>query len=317
MPPAPYPMVLIAGPTATGKTALAVRLARRMGGEIVSADSMQVYRGFVIGTAQPTEEELQGVPCHLVGCVSPDARWTVADWLGAARARIEAIRARGRLPVVAGGTGLYFKALTDGLFDDPAASGDAEVRGRLEAQWRADGGEGLRRRLERDDPEAAARIHRRDAVRTVRALEVLELTGRTISEAQRQQRRAHRAPRALRFVLCAGRKGLYARIDDRVRQMMRQGFLEEVRGLIAQGACESWPAMRALGYAQMLGLAQGRMSEAQAVADTQRLSRRYAKQQIVLYRQWGAALWLDAESGTDTALRLIEKSLEICPTGWF
>ena len=313
----PAPLVLLAGPTATGKTALAVELARRLPGEIVSADSMQVYRGCAIGTAAPTPKELGGVACHLVGCVEPWETWTVADWLDGACELIGDIRARGRAAIVAGGTGLYFKALTDGLFDTDAAGRHPDLRRRLEAEWAADGGALLRRRLEDADPEAAGRIHQNDAVRTVRALEVLEATGRPMSVWQAEQRAAHQPPRAARFVLCAGRRRLYERIDARVVEMMGRGFEDEARSLDAAGASAEWPAMRALGYPQMLAVARGEMDRSTAVAETQRDSRRYAKQQIVLYRKWGAAVWLDAERGSGANARVVEKTLEICPGGWF
>jgi tRNA dimethylallyltransferase len=305
------PLVLLAGPTATGKTALAVRTALRLGGEIVSADSMQIYRGCVIGAAQPTPKELSGIPCHLVGCVEPRDTWSVADWLGRARALIDAIRARGRAVVVAGGTGLYFKALDEGLFEAAGAGRHESLRRRLEEEWNADGGQALRRRLEEADPEAARRVHVNDRLRVVRALEVYEATRRPMSVLQAEARGTHARPAASRFVLCSSRAELYRRINARVLEMMRRGFVEEVERLLANGAREEWPAMRALGYRQMLRLIRGQMGREEAIEETQRQSRRYAKQQIVLFRKWPGAVWLDIARGEEKNARVIEKTLEI------
>lgn len=309
----PPPLILIAGPTATGKTALAVALARRVHAEIISADSMQVYKGCAIGTAQPAPEELGDAVCHLCGRVEPDRPWSVADWLRDARRHADDIRQRGKAVIVAGGTGLYFKALTNGLFQTGGAAGDPAVRSRLEAEWAADAGVALRQRLERVDPTAAARVHPNDAIRTVRALEVFELTGRPLSDLQAEDRSGHRPPAAWRFVLCAGREALYKRIDQRVDEMMDKGFLEEVRALMKKGADLRWPCMRALGYPQLLRHLRGELGLAEAVEETKRLSRRYAKQQMVLYRQWPGAVWLDVERPAKENLLFVEKVLEKAP----
>lgn len=305
--------ILLAGPTATGKTALAVELGRRLDGEIVSADSMQVYRGCAVGTAQPAPDELRGVPCHLVGCLEPDQPWSVAEWLRSARRLIGEIRARGKAVIVAGGTGLYFKALTGGLFEAAGAASDPALRSRLEAEWDADGGRALRRRLEEADPVAAARIHVNDRLRVVRALEVYESTGRPLSALQEEGRREHRPFPSFRFVLTAERAELYRRIDARVIEMMEKGFAEEARRLLERGATEEWPAMRALGYPQMLRLARGECDHDRAVRETQTLSRRYAKQQLVLYRKWPGAVWLDAAAGIEKNVSIVEKMLEFAP----
>jgi tRNA dimethylallyltransferase len=307
------PVLLIAGPTATGKTALAVELARRLDGEIVSADSMQVYRGCAIGTAQPTSEELNRVPYHLIGCLEPDQSWSVADWLRAARQTTDDIQRRGKTAIIAGGTGLYFKAWTNGLFETDGAGRSPELRARLETEWDADQGKALWERLLRVDPETAARLHVNDRLRVVRALEIHEATGRALSELQAEGRRRHDPPVVRRFVLTADREELYRRIDERVLEMMRRGFEAEVRTLLARGATESWPAMRALGYPQMLRLARGEMERETAVEETQQISRRYAKQQMVLFRQWPGTVWLDAPNGAAENARAIEKMLEFHP----
>jgi tRNA dimethylallyltransferase len=305
------PLILLAGPTATGKTALAVALARRLGAEIVSADSMQIYRGCAIGTAQPTTDERQGVAYHLVDRVDPGQAWSVADWLRATLLLIDEIRGRGKAAIVAGGTGLYFKALSGGLFEAPQAGRHRELRRRLEAEWDGDGGLALRRRLEEADPEAARRIDTNDRLRVVRALEVYEATGRPMTVLQQEARNRHRALPAHRFVLCLERERLYRRIDARVAAMMEKGFAEEVRDLLSRGAADDWPAMRALGYAPMARLVRGEIARAQAVEETRRLSRRYAKQQMVLLRNWPGAVWLDAAQGVEKNVENIEKVLEL------
>jgi len=302
--------ILLGGPTATGKTALAVALAKRLDGEIVSADSMQIYRRMAIGTAQPTDEELAGVPCHLVGILDPDRPWSVADWRRAARERIGEILARRRTAIVAGGTGLYFKTLIAGLFEAQGAGRHPALRRELEAQWDADGGVALRGRLEEVDPEAARRIHPNDRLRVVRALEVHEATGCPITRLQAEARAEHPALRARRFVLCLERGELNDRINARVAQMVERGLLDEVRRLVDEGAREDWPAMRALGYPQMLRCARGEIPLDQAVEETRRLSRRYAKQQMVLFRAMPGAVWLDAAQGPEKNATAIEKVLE-------
>ncbi|NQU45156.1 tRNA (adenosine(37)-N6)-dimethylallyltransferase MiaA [bacterium] len=311
MDPAPNPpLVLLAGPTATGKTALAVELAEHLDGEIISADSMQVYRGLAIGTAQPVPDETRRRPYHMVNTIAPTFLWSAADWLRETRRLIDEIRSRGRAVIVAGGTGLYFKVLTGGLFQTPGAGRSLEIRARLEAEWDEDNGRHLRCRLAEVDPEAAARIHENDKLRVVRALEVFESTGRSLSDLQAEGRREFKPPPAFRFVLSASREDLYRRIDARVVKMVEAGFLEEVRDLVRQGATPDWPAMKALGYPQMLDVVLGKRDLASAIEETQKISRRYAKQQIVLYRQWSGSIWLYAERGIAENARILEKVLE-------
>jgi len=310
----PSSLILLAGPTASGKTSLAVDLAQVLHGEIISADSMQIYRGCAIGTAQPSPQELRGTPCHLVGCRHPWEPWSVADWLRAAQDRIQDIQGRGRTAIVAGGTGLYFKALSDGLFEAPGAGRNAPLRSELEAAWDADGGRDLYAQLSQIDPVAAKHIHIHDRLRIVRALEVFHASGRPLSALQAEGRRKHTRPKACRLVLSMDRADLYHRIDQRVEAMMSQGFMEEVRALMASGATEHWPAMRALGYPQMLQAVRGEITRAEAIAQTQQASRRYAKQQLVLLRPWRGAVWIDAGRAQD-ARRAAEIVLEFSRMG--
>ncbi|MBN1868904.1 tRNA (adenosine(37)-N6)-dimethylallyltransferase MiaA [Candidatus Sumerlaeota bacterium] len=309
--------ILLAGPTATGKTALAVELARRLSGEIVSADSMQVYRGFTVGTAQPTVDELRGTVCHLVGCIAPDHAWNAADWRRATLDCIADIHQRGKTAIVAGGTGLYFKVLTQGLFETPGARRSPEVRRRLEAEWDADGGAALRERLASVDSETSRRVHPNDRLRVVRALEVHESTGSPLSQLHADGRLERRPFPAHRFVLTAPRDELYRRIDRRVIEMVRNGFVEEVRSLLASGLREDWPAMKAIGYAAMLDVVRGKRDLEDAVSETQKLSRQYAKRQMVLLRQWPGSIWLDALQDAEKTLRVIEIALEFPPYSGF
>lgn len=304
------PLILIAGPTATGKTALAVEIALRLDGELISADSMQIYRGCVIGTAQPLADELRGVRGHLIGCLEPHQPWSVADWLRETWRLIPEIHGRGKAAIVVGGTGLYFKALTDGLFENPGAGRHEEIRRRLEAEWNADAGKALHARLDKIDPEAAARIHPNDRLRIVRALEVFEVTGSPVSFLREEARKRHETIHAHRFVLSGQREDLYRRIDARVLSMMQKGFVDEVRDLVAQGGNEQWPSMRAIGYRQVLEMIREEKTYDQAVEETQRLSRRYAKQQMVLYRNWPGSIWLDTMAGIEKNATNVQIVLE-------
>ncbi len=306
-----FPLILISGPTASGKTELAVRLALSVGGEIISADSMQVFRGFEIGTAQPSVEQLQGVDCHLTGCLEPSALWTVADWYRESRKLVEAIQQRGKIPIIVGGTGLYFKTLDGGLFQVPDAFDKQDIRQELEDCWDQGGAEELREELCRVDKDSYRRIHCNDRLRIVRALEVFRGTGRSLSDWQQTAREHHVSPQALRFVLSGERAELYRRIDRRVLDMVRIGFADEVRALLESGADASWSSMRALGYPQMREWLEGQCSRDSAVSRTQQLSRKYAKRQFVLLRQWAGSVWLDNSDGLKKNVEVVEKILEL------
>ena len=224
-------LVVITGPTASGKTALGVMLAQRLGGEVVSADSMQIYRGMDIGTAKPTPEEMQGVPHHMIDIADPTENYSVSRYAAEAAACVDDILARGKLPIVVGGTGLYIDSLIAGrTFADGTA--DTALRQELNERYDEIGGEGLLGELRKFDPERAAKLHPADKKRIVRAMEVYILTGRTITQHDAETRavppRYDAAKIALTF---ADRQDLYARIDRRVDAMMQQGLLDEVRAL--------------------------------------------------------------------------------------
>jgi tRNA dimethylallyltransferase len=289
-------MPVIIGPTAGGKTAIAVRVAQLLAehdcpGEVISADSVQVYRTMDIGSAKPTADEQAGVPHHLIDCIDPAEPFTVHDWLARTEAAIDDIRARSSVPIVAGGTHLYIKALLDGLFCGPDP--DPELRARLSAEPLAV----LRARIEKVDPEAATRIHSNDLRRTVRALEVFELTGTPISDLQQQWDREHPRRDDLRvFALRWPHADINARINRRVRTMIEQGLVEEVRAIEPELGVQ---ARQALGYKQVLDSLSGRITLEQAVEQIKIETRRFAKNQ----RTWLKRLardprfeWVEMES---------------------
>lgn len=275
-------MTVIAGPTASGKTALAIRLAQALDAEIVSADSQQVYRGFDVGTAKPSERELAQVPHHLVSCVEPLEPFSAARYQRLADAAVAEIAARGRRVVVAGGTGLYLRALLRGLLEAPGA--DASLRAELEAVAAREGDAALHRRLEAVDPASAARLPAADRVRVIRAIELHALTGLPASAQRAAHDFGQRRYRAAVWVLSPPRDELYGRIDARARAMFAAGLIDEVRSLCARGY-EAAAPMRAVGYVQALAVVQGRMSLADAERDVAQKTRHYAKRQLTWFRK--------------------------------
>lgn len=277
-----YPV--ICGPTAGGKSSLAMALAEELhrrgaGAEIVSADAFLVYRGMDIGTAKPSRDEVAAVPHHLVDIIEPTEPFGVAQWLALARSAIEAIKRRGRVPIVVGGTHLFIKALIDGLFEGPDP--DPALRARLQALPSDE----LRSRLESVDPEAAQRIHPSDTRRTVRALEVYEQTGQTISSLQTQWDRQHpRDPGALLVILSWETAAINTRINARVRQMREQGLTSEARGLFEAGHLGPTSG-QALGYKQLADHFRGLCSEDDAYERIKIETRRFAKNQRTWLRR--------------------------------
>ena len=292
------PLLVIVGPTAVGKSALAIELALALGGEIISADSMQVYRGFDIGTAKPTVTERAGVPHHLIDVVAPAERCSAADFVLRAEAALQAIRARGRQPIVVGGSGLYVRALLFGLFAAPAVDPVLRAAHRRDAE--AEGTAALHRRLEGVDPAAAARIHPHDFVRISRALEVYEQTGQPIS-ALRDAHGFAAARHAARLVgLALAPDLLRERIERRVAQMLARGWIEEVRALCAAGHGESHP-MGGLGYRQLRDYLHGRLDLDQAMRQTRRETWRFARRQRNWFAHEAAVSWWDATAPPSVA----------------
>ena len=290
---------LLTGPTASGKTAASLLLAERLGAEIISMDSMALYRGMDIGTAKPSLEERQRVRHHLVDVLEPWENATLAWWLEQASAACEEIRQRGKRILIVGGTPLYLKGLLHGIFTGP--SRDVELRKQLEALP----GPELHARLQQEDPVTAARLHPNDVRRLVRALEVLQHTGRSISQQQQQFQQRH--PRAIPALgLEPPRAMLYERINQRVLAMMDQGLLTEVHRLLAQPQPLSKEAEQAVGYTELRGYLEGKQTLAQAVERMQIRSRQFAKHQLTWFRHL-PELTMVPIAGTETAREIAEQ----------
>ena len=287
-------MIAIVGPTASGKSALAMRVAERMGGEIVSADSRQVYRGMDIGTAKPTIEERARIPHHLVDIVDPGERYDVLRYQRDGRAALAGIRARGRVALVVGGTGLYVRALLDGL-ELASLPHDPEVRARLESEDPAT----LHERLRAMDPNAASRVDPRNRRRLVRYLEVATIAGGPVP-------RVRGAPlAALRIGLRPPREVLVAAIERRVRDMVAQGVLDEARSLVARGIDPRLPSMSAHGYVHWAALLRGEIDLETAIARTARDVRAYSRRQMTWFRRDAAIRWFDP-TATDPLPEIVE-----------
>lgn len=289
-------VLAIIGPTAVGKTELSLRVAESLGAEIVSADSMQVYRGMDIGTAKPTRQEQQRVRHHLIDVVDPDQAFNVADYVALAETTLAALDNRAVIPILTGGTGLYVDALLEGfLFPDSAA--DPEVRAELEERAETDPA-GLFTELERVDPKSAARIHPNDLRRIIRALEVYRRTGEPISLLQRKAAEQKRPYRPIYIGLTRKRQELYERINRRVEIMIEDGLISEVKQLL-QTYPEQPTALQALGYKEIARYLQRRLTLAEAIELLQRDTRRYAKRQLSWFKRNKDIHWLDRSKLSD------------------
>ncbi|MHB1845906.1 MAG: tRNA (adenosine(37)-N6)-dimethylallyltransferase MiaA [Deltaproteobacteria bacterium] len=292
--------IVLCGPTASGKSALAVALAQRIGAEIIGVDSQQVYRGLPIGTAQPSPEELAAVPHRLVGFVEPPDEMTAARWAELARSAAAEIRSRGRRVLLCGGTGLYLRAALKGLFRGPAAN--PELRAALLGEAERVGRAALHARLGEVDPVAAARLAPNDLVRVIRALEVHAATGRPLSE--HFERQAREAVRAHWLGLAPPRDELAGRIEARTRRLFERGLLDEARWLRERGL-EGWAPARALGYRDALAHLRGELGLAEAMARTSHETRRYAKRQLTWFRAIPEVLWLPWPAPVEAALEAL------------
>ena len=278
------PLVILTGPTAVGKTALSIGLARAIGGEIISADSMQVYRHMDIGSAKITPEEMQGVPHHLVDVLEPWEEFNVVRFQQMAKAACEEIWGRGHIPIVTGGTGFYIQAL---LYDIDFTENDEDTVFRTEMEQLAarEGGQVLYERLKQVDPASAEAIHANNTKRVIRALEFYEKTGTPISAHNEEQKQKESPYAFLYAVLTRDRAILYDRIDRRVDIMMEQGLVEEVKGLQAQGCTRQMVAMQGLGYKEILDYLDGKMTLDEAVYIIKRDTRHFAKRQMTWFRR--------------------------------
>ena len=283
------PLVAIVGPTAAGKSALAVAVAGSLNGEIINYDSVQLYRGFDIGSGKLASQERQGIPHHLLDCLDAQDEFTAGDYRREALRVLAEVKERGKLPVFVGGTGLYLRALFMGLFDGPPRS--EELRRRLRAMAERRGREFLHRFLVRLDPPSAARIELRDTQKTIRALEVCILARTPISAMQARGRSGLEGYRVLKVGLHPERKELCRRIERRVEWMFAHGLLEETRALLARQDSSHLKALGALGYRQASAFALGRISLPEAISQTQAATRQYAKRQMTWFRHETGITW--------------------------
>ena len=289
-------IVIITGPTATGKTDAAVEFAEKHGGEIISADSMLVYRHMNIGTAKPTAEQMARVPHHMVDVADPDDDFSVARWQEGAKNVIDGIISQGKLPIIAGGTGLYVRSLLYPMSFAGAGSDDS-VRQKWEDFLAEHGAKALHGELEKVDPETAERLPIGDTRRTIRALEIYQVTGRTLSEKARED--SERLPEydALSLGVNLPREILYDRINRRVDIMISAGLVEEVQSLLAMGVRETATSMQGLGYKEIAAHLKGECSFGEAVETLKRRTRNFAKRQVTWFKKYGDVTWLDAGEG--------------------
>ena len=303
-------VVAIGGPTASGKTALSVALARAFDGEIINADSMQIYKNLDVGTAKPNAEERQGIPHYLLDFLSPETPYSVADFTAAADPLIRDITARGRLPLVVGGTGLYITSLLSGMAFAPEKT-DPAIRARLQARADTEGGAALYAELQRIDPDYAAQVHPNNLPRVIRALELFEATGRRMSDQRRAARPAEAPYHALCLCLtCRDRAVLYSRIDRRVDEMVENGVLDEARQVYDRRDAYR-TAAQAIGYKEFFPYFEGTANLTECTERLKQATRNYAKRQLTWFRRQNDAAWLylDEEDVTERACTLVRAFL--------
>ena len=315
MPPKPNTLIAVVGPTASGKTALAIALAKELGGEIVSADSMQIYRGMDIATAKPTPEEMAEVPHHLIGFWPPEKPFSVAQYAILARETIDDILRRGRVPVLCGGTGLYIKAIVDHIQYEEETGEDAALRERLRRQAQDEGNLAVWRQLQAMDPQTAERIHPNNLGRVIRAIEVMQVSGRSIREQEERSRQApcpyHVIQIGLRY---RNRENLYERIGRRVDAMAEAGLPEEARAVRQQGLTAT--AAQAIGYKELYDWMDGTLPLEEALENLKRSTRRYAKRQLTWFGADARIRWIEpdalqaGETVTEQAMKIIENDGE-------
>jgi tRNA dimethylallyltransferase len=284
-------LIVVLGPTASGKSALAIALAKSLGGEILVCDSAQVYRRYDVGTAKMPAAEQHGIPHHLVDVVEWNETFTAGDYRRQALALLEDLRRRGKVPIVVAGTGLYLRALLEGLADAPKRSDELRERLKRQAARRKPGY--LHRVLRKLDPEAAGRIAAQDTQKLVRAIEICLLSGKTVTSIQRQLRPRLEGFHIVKLGLLPARPDLYARIEQRVLAMLEHGWVEEIRALLASGVPPSAKPFGFIGYKQLREYAEGRTSREKATLDIQQATRRYAKRQLTWFHREPCVHWLE------------------------
>lgn len=286
-------LVVILGPTAVGKSATALKLAKRFKGEIINCDSMQVYRGFDIGTDKIPLEERKNIPHHLLSIVDPTTQFTAADFVKHTLKAIQEIQKRGKLPLITGGTGLYLKALLDGLF--PEGEKNPYIRKKLEQEVEDKGLEYVRKKLLKVDPVYAQKIGKKDRIRIIRALEVFLTTKIPLSEHFVQTHSFVRDFNIIKIGLKLERSLLYKKIEDRVDQMFEKGIVREAEKLLKQGVDDAAPPFRSLGYKQVMKYLKGKMTYEEAIETTKKETRHYAKRQMTWFRKMEGILWFSPD----------------------
>lgn len=304
------PLIILTGPTAVGKTAASIGLAKAVGGEIISADSMQVYRQMDIGSAKITKDEMQGIPHYLVDVLEPEEAFNVVRFQELAKEAMEEIFRNGHIPIVVGGTGFYIQAL---LYDIDFTENDSDLSFREELEKKAgeEGAESLHALLEKADPQAAAQIHPHNVKRVIRALEFNRKTGQKISEHNERERQKESPYNFAYFVLTDDRKALYERIDRRVDKMMEQGLLEEVRRLKDRGLPRDSVSMQGLGYKELFAYLEGEYPLEEAVRIIKRDTRHFAKRQLTWFRRERDVVWIDRQENEQDERKILDSMLSV------
>ena len=298
-------LICLLGPTAVGKTEIAIRLAQRLNAEIISVDSRQIYRQMDIGTAKPTPEEQRAARHHLIDCVDISEAFSVADYQSLVDVAITDIQNRDKRVLLVGGAGLYFRAIVDGLFEGPGA--DPSLRKRLEEEAAQFGVDALHKRLQTCDPESAERIHPNNLVRVIRALEVYELTDTPMSELQQQWHPEKQRYPFIAFGLTMPRALLYRRIEQRVDVMLANGLIAEVESLLAAGHARDSVALQSFGYRELIAYLDGDCTYQEAISQLKQNTRRFAKRQLTWFRKDTRIEWLDRESTSDIVGAILGK----------
>lgn len=298
-------IIIIAGPTASGKSAVSAELAKMLNTEIISADSMQIYKGFDIGTAKITEAEMKGVKHHLIDIVPPEKNYSVNDYTSDAKKIIKELHLKNKIPIISGGTGLYINSLIYN-FDLKEHDSDPKLRLELEELYKKRGGEYLLGILKEFDPKTADRLHPNNYRRIIRAIEIYKVSGVTMTEQIEKTKNAPKEYDVSFFVLNTDRERLYDRINKRVDKMFQLGLYEEVKNLLESGIPENATSMQAIGYKELRGVVNGTMSQEDAAEIIKQESRKYAKRQLTWFRRNENALWIDTANYDDNPLKIAE-----------